>query len=1135
VKPFFARIQALATVAGALLLIWLAAPLLVFDGRHLLESTAARLSLLIGIALIALQTWAAWQHLKRRRNSALFQQLQDIDTAASDALSERFATAMNLLRSGIAVDKSAVTRWWRRRRQVYQLPWYVFIGAPGAGKTTALRHAGLRFPLAERIGVAPVAGIGGTRQCDWWFTDQAVFIDTAGRYTTQDSHAATDLHEWQTFLKLLRRHRPVQPINGVIVTVSVPDLLQGGAELEHQATAVDHRLQELRSELGLSFPVYVLVTKMDLLAGFVEYFGDFDAAQREQVWGITLDFPALQAGDELAGELARRLAELPARIAAMTPRRLQEEPLPERRAAIYHFAAQVQALLPALEGFVRRALHHAGEAPVQSVRGVHLSSGTQEGNPIDRVLGELSRSYGMSLRTAPRPDNGGKAYFLTAMLQALVIAEAPLAGNNLARQKQRRWLVASSAGAVALVLVLACLLWGLSYRSNAAYVAAVRERVDKVVDRIDPAKSGRIDQLLPLYATLEQLAAIDRFDPAKASWGSDFGLFQGPRLARSAEQTYHRVLDETLAPVFAKRLSQTLRQTDDPTARYEALRIRLMLSVPARLQRDEVRRWAARAFSTPAPAGATPATAGQEPGAGEKQEWLRHLDMLLERNAVLDAVQLDEAAVKAARTALADISMEQRVHERLLLRASEQFGGEQTLAELASAAAVLALAPADAASGALAIPAVYTRQAWRDVIDPNLDATIARLTDEAGWVLGERLPAAQSVAGDALAQRVAQRHARAAIAQWDRLFATLQLQVPAGADSMAQLTASLGAANSPLRQLLARFTLEFAETAAANASPATVAYDAALAAHFGALRDYARGAGAAAIDKLVVPMAAALREPAGAPATTLGNELRAEAARAPQPMRAVWNRLADAMTAQQRRAAAAQIENGLGELAQACRKLTADRFPFSNDALRDMPLADFARLFGPNGMLDSFFRQRLASQVDTRSGLWRMSAGQTLPPKGQAALHAFETADNIRRLFFPAGADLPLLRLQVTPLAMDPELLLFSIDVDGQLLRYENGPRRAKALVWPGPGATQKVLLRTLPAGPSGVGAEVHEGPWALLRVLQRRGWRRGSSGAAVARLDVDGRALDIEVATDGPVAVGLLNELARFRCPEPW
>ena len=66
---------------------------------------------------------------------------------------------------------------------LYQLPWYAIIGPPGAGKTTALFNSGLRFPLAERHGAEPVRGVGGTRNCDWWFTEKAVLLDTVIKET----------------------------------------------------------------------------------------------------------------------------------------------------------------------------------------------------------------------------------------------------------------------------------------------------------------------------------------------------------------------------------------------------------------------------------------------------------------------------------------------------------------------------------------------------------------------------------------------------------------------------------------------------------------------------------------------------------------------------------------------------------------------------------------------------------------------------------------------------------------------------------------------------------------------------------------------------------------------------------------
>jgi type VI secretion system protein ImpL len=1200
------RAQTLANIAGAALLVWLAAPLLSLDGHHPFDGRPERAALLAFIATVLGLALLLRRWLRQRRNAQLFARLQAGDDA-EQALAQRFASAMQMLRAGLAARGGAPAHWWQRRRQVYQLPWYLFIGAPGAGKTTALLNAGLRFPLAERLGAAPVAGVGGTRQCDWWFTDQAVFIDTAGRYTTQDSRGDQDASEWRLFLQLLRRYRAVQPINGVIVTVSAPDLLAGGAELAHQAAAIDRRLQELRTQLGQSFPVYLLVTKVDLLAGFIENFGDFDPAQRQQPWGIAFEWSGNAAA--LPDDLGARLADLPARLAAAVPQRLQAEPLPERRPAIYLFPAQVEALLPALEQFTRRAFRHAADAPAQPLRGIHFSSGTQEGNPIDRVIGDLGRSYGFAPRAREAAPGQGKAFFLAGWLMNLVIAEAPLAGFSLVRRRRQRRLETALGAAAALAMLLACAGWVHSYRSNRDYVAAVRERVARVAEQVGPARDGRIDRLLPLYALLDQLAASGGIDPDAAPPGLGLGLFQGPRLARSAEQTYHRVLDRTFAPLVVDRLAAAVRQERDPATRYEALRVALMLVTPERLQRGEVRRWAEHAYTAPG-------SAAVAPGAGEQQDWLRHFDALLERNAVLEAMRLDDATLQSTRAALAAVPLEQRVHDRLLRRARERFGAAApAVPELSSPAAVLAFAPADAASAPVSMAASFTRQGWREMIEPAVEPTIAEVADEAGWVLGDRSPALQRLAAErearaAVAQAVGLRHAQAAIAAWDRLLAGLALQPPADADALARFAAELAAPESPLRLLLRRLAAEFALPAAGPASlsaaagqspspsaagpapsstsstsagpaagsrgaevgasspiagptvmfaaaglpsssstaarsapsPADAAYTAAMAAHFAGLRDYAAAAGVpgtGALDRLLPPLAAALQDPAGARAAELLRQLRAESAAAPAPLRAMWHSLAEALAGAQRRAQERQLGSSLADLAQACRRLTADRFPFAPAAKRDLPYADFARLFGPQGLFDSVFRQQLAARVDSSRRPWRLR-DEAVPPlaqvQAQAALRSFEMAEDIRRLFFPAGRSLPQLRLQMTPAAMDAELLLFSLDVDGQLLRYENGPRRPKPLLWPGPAATQKVVLRILPAGPSGIGAEVHEGPWALLRVLQREGaLSPGAARTASARVAVDGRALQLDVQAEAPGSVALLGELGRFRCPEAW
>jgi len=348
-------------------------------------------------------------------------------------------------------------------RSVQELPWYVLIGAPGSGKTTALVNSGLGFPLRSPAAApAPVPGIGGTRNCDWWFTDQAVLLDTAGRYTTQESSARADALEWQAFLGLLREHRPLLPLNGVLVTVSVSDLmLWDAAERQRYAGHVRMRLAELYAGLGLQVPVYALVTKSDLLAGFSEFFGELDAAARGQVWGVTFEAGFDPSVVGIAKRFEEELRSLERRLYAEMVARLGEEPDAARRAAIYRFPQQLHALIPLLAEFLGMAFTTQQDHKPPMLRGVYLTSGTQEGSPIDRVLGALARAFSLERQAAGVLQAGaGRSYFLTRLLREVVFAEAGLAvsGEALARRRRKRRLAAVAA----LAVLAAAIAWPMA-------------------------------------------------------------------------------------------------------------------------------------------------------------------------------------------------------------------------------------------------------------------------------------------------------------------------------------------------------------------------------------------------------------------------------------------------------------------------------------------------------------------------------------------------------------------------------------------------------------------------------------------------------------------------------------------------
>ena len=179
------------------------------------------------------------------------------------------------------------------------------------------------------MGQSAVAGVGGTRMCDWWFTESAVLIDTAGRYTTQDSDAAVDKAGWQAFLGLLRRTRARQPLNGVLVAIALSDIAAApAAERLAHARAIRRRVKEVYDQLGVRVPVYALFTKADLIAGFTEFFDDLDRERRGQVWGMTFPLNKSEAGTAglFGGEFAILVERLNERLLDRLQARTQPRP-----------------------------------------------------------------------------------------------------------------------------------------------------------------------------------------------------------------------------------------------------------------------------------------------------------------------------------------------------------------------------------------------------------------------------------------------------------------------------------------------------------------------------------------------------------------------------------------------------------------------------------------------------------------------------------------------------------------------------------------------------------------------------------------------------------------------------------------
>jgi hypothetical protein len=216
---------------------------------------------------------------------------------------------------------------------------------PGRARPPHCSTPACAFRSATARGERALQGVGGTRNCDWWFTDEACCSTPRAAIRPQESDREADAAAWLGFLDLLKRFRPRQPLNGVIVTLSATDLVHwNDEEMARYAAHVRARLRELYGRLGVRLPIYVLVTKADLLAGFMEFSASWTATGRAQVWGN--DFPGVGDLDQLRARCDEEFARLerpvvrdasrapPGRARPSAPRRDLSFPaaVPRRRA-----------------------------------------------------------------------------------------------------------------------------------------------------------------------------------------------------------------------------------------------------------------------------------------------------------------------------------------------------------------------------------------------------------------------------------------------------------------------------------------------------------------------------------------------------------------------------------------------------------------------------------------------------------------------------------------------------------------------------------------------------------------------------------------------------------------------------------
>ncbi|MGH8055395.1 MAG: type VI secretion system membrane subunit TssM [Stenotrophomonas sp.] len=425
-------------------------------------------AVLAALLLLAGLIWGVKRLLARRAAKRVEAMVQgEADKAVTNAQPAQRADVEALRRrmmDAVKQIKSSRMGMLKGNAALYELPWYVILGNPAAGKSTAILNSGLQFPFEDSRGNV-IQGMGGTRNCDWYFTTNGIVLDTAGRYSV----SVEDRMEWLTFLSLLKQNRPRAPINGVIIAASIAELSGSKPEFAIElAKNLRQRVQEITERLEVFAPVYVLFTKADLIAGFSEFFRNLDPSERDHVWGATLPADpmhndALAAFDVHFDELAEGIKEMSLTHMAMQRGR-------DVSPGMLSLPLEFVGIKPALRTFIATLFE---ENPYQFkpvFRGFYFSSALQEGRSVHHASERVGRQFGLQQGSnEDEAPSGHTAFFLKNLFRKVIFVDRELVKQYSSPRQNRLRYGVFFAAVSALALSLG--LWTWSTSTNDAYNA----------------------------------------------------------------------------------------------------------------------------------------------------------------------------------------------------------------------------------------------------------------------------------------------------------------------------------------------------------------------------------------------------------------------------------------------------------------------------------------------------------------------------------------------------------------------------------------------------------------------------------------------------------------------------------------
>ncbi|MEE4709109.1 type VI secretion protein IcmF/TssM N-terminal domain-containing protein [Pseudomonas alliivorans] len=432
---------------------------------------------------------------------------------------------------------------------LYDLPWYLVIGMSAAGKTSLLTRSGLSASIASSANEHQ----SGTQHCDWYFSPEAVMIDTAGRYLRDDQSAS----EFAGFLRMLKKQRSKAAVNGLVLVVSLPELLASSAsERNDLAARLVSRIEEYTECLDANPPIYLMLSKTDQLPGFSQAFEGLDLHERQQPLGMTFGLSEIRS-EGLRSVLDSKLENLQGHV-----RRYVDAQIialgADANSALLNFPNYFAELSVVLEQFLQHFARSNHNGAQLLLRGLYFTSALQTDKQLAHVY-EDSLADSFALRPEPetdpstRSDNiktGERSYFITDTFRRVIFPDRDLTLYQSRFGRDRS--IGPIIIAVALFIGLAFIgLQALSFQNNREWLASLSTQLTEL--KQSPDRAQRLASGEGLELLRNQLAAIEKYRTKGVPLQLSGGLYRGDDIYLATQNAYLQQLrTQALEPITMK-------------------------------------------------------------------------------------------------------------------------------------------------------------------------------------------------------------------------------------------------------------------------------------------------------------------------------------------------------------------------------------------------------------------------------------------------------------------------------------------------------------------------------------------------------------------------------------------------------